>query len=96
MLLIAQASALKAAHTVPASKFVSVTLWQPVSLPSWQSGTLPEMSARQLMSLQGPIKQFGGGMTGVVAGSSAFFGARLLARMLRRRNDGALTTLHRS
>ena len=39
------------------------------------------------MSLQGPTKQFGGGMTGVVAGRKALVSAQTLAGTL---HDGGL------
>ena len=70
------------AHIVPARKLVIATPWQPVSQPLQQSGTLPGIRVRQLLSLQGLAKLFGGGTTGVVAGSSTSMNAQSLARML--------------
>ena len=73
---------LKGAHTVPAKKGVIAIPWQPVGQPLQQSGTLLGMRIRLRMSLSKVTKWFGGGMTGVVAGSSALLNAQLLARTL--------------
>ena len=71
---------------MPAAKFVTATPWQPVSQPLQQSGTSPEMMAHQQMSLHAALKWFGGGMTGVVAGSKALMDAHGAAIL----HDGGL------
>ena len=92
LLTIAPEGGFMGAHIVPAIKCVIATPWQPVSQASQQSGTSPEMTPHQLILLQKVNMRFGGGMTGVVAGSRRSINAQTLAEMLV---DGRLATLHK-
>ena len=83
VLLIALIGRPMGAHIVWAERLVSATPWQPVSQALQQSGTLPGIKVRRMMSLQGLAKWFGGKTPAVAAGSSAFVSAQTFANLQR-------------